>query len=131
MKASEALGGQVGHLGPFSGTHFHLQVPEEQERGKICLATGGQKGAIGESKWSKIIPKFNLEEKIASRVAGSKNERKKVCTQARSLAKLCVLCRRNTLFQLLHFGVKRYKRDIKIVLRTLEFAIHGQLRHHF
>ena len=29
-----------------------------------------------------------------------------------SLAKSCVLCKRNTLFQLLHFGAKRYKRDI-------------------
>ena len=78
----------MGHLGPFSGTHFHLQVPEEQGRTKICLATGGQKGAIGESKWSKIIPKVNLEEKIASGVAGSKNERKKVCTQARKFSKI-------------------------------------------
>ena len=121
----------MGHPGPFSGTHFHVQVPEEQGRTKICLATGGQKGAIGESKWWKIIPKVNLEEKIASRVAGLTNERKKSAPKHVSLAKSCVLCRRNTLFQLLHFGVKRYKRDIKIVLRTLEFAIHGQLRHHF
>ena len=87
----------MGHPGPFSGTHFHLQVPGEQGRTKICLATGGQKGAIGESKWSKIIPKVNLEEKIASRVAGSKNERKKVCTQARKFSKIvCFMWAKHT-----------------------------------
>ena len=88
----------MGHLGPFSGTHFHLQVPEGQGGTKICLATGGQKGAIGESKWSKIIPKVNLEEKIASRAADSKNERKKYAPKHVSLAKMYVLCRRNTFF---------------------------------
>ena len=82
-----ALGGQLVHLGPFSGTHFHLQVPEGQGEEKFASPRVAKREPLESQNGRKSSQKSILKRKLQVELQVRKINGKKVCTQARKFSK--------------------------------------------
>ena len=112
-------------LGPSRGHISIYKCLKSRGEEKFASPRVAKREPLESQNGRKSSQKSILKRKLQGELQVRKMNGEKSAPKHVSLAKSCVLCRRNTLFQLLHFGVKRHKKDIKIVPQTFEFAIHG------
>ena len=88
----------MGHLGPFSGTHFHLQVPEGQGEGKFASPRVAKREPLESQNGRKSSKKSILKRKLQVELQVRKMNGKKSAPKHVSLTKMYVLFRQDTFF---------------------------------